>query len=235
MEAEEQSVLMSGNAAVKISEEERAWTHRDIPESDILPIDDLREYSQRQKIQRAIRQSERQRADKSRKPRIRYISKYRRYTLKDRAERRDKAQQSELAAIETKKAAIEEVRLKREQKRRELQEKKRKERELRERLERNRLEQERIERELKEKERLEQERIERELKEKERFEQERLKRELEEQNRLEQERLEMELKEKERLEQRCRYDVEALREFGVCPGIENYSRHIDGRKEGERP
>ncbi len=41
--------------------------------------------------------------------------------------------------------------------------------------------------------------------------------------------------EKERLEQRCRYDIEALREFGVCPGIENYSRHIDGRKEGERP
>lgn len=41
--------------------------------------------------------------------------------------------------------------------------------------------------------------------------------------------------EKERLEQRCRYDVEALREFGVCPGIENYSRHIDGRKPGETP
>ncbi len=41
--------------------------------------------------------------------------------------------------------------------------------------------------------------------------------------------------EHERLEQRCRYDIEALREFGVCPGIENYSRHIDGRKEGERP
>lgn len=41
--------------------------------------------------------------------------------------------------------------------------------------------------------------------------------------------------EKERLEQRCTYDVEALREFGVCPGIENYSRHIDGRKEGETP
>ena len=148
MEAEEQSVLMSGNAAVKISEEESVWTHRDTPESDILPIDDLRAYSQRQKIQRAIRQSERQRADKSRKPRIRYISKYRRYTLKDRAERRDKAQQSELAAIEAKKAAIEEeARLRKEQKRRELQEKRRKERELRERLERERLEQERIERE----------------------------------------------------------------------------------------
>jgi excinuclease ABC subunit B len=41
--------------------------------------------------------------------------------------------------------------------------------------------------------------------------------------------------EKERLEQRCRYDIEALKEFGVCPGIENYSRHIDGRQEGERP
>ncbi|MFI3283900.1 MAG: excinuclease ABC subunit UvrB [Erysipelotrichaceae bacterium] len=43
------------------------------------------------------------------------------------------------------------------------------------------------------------------------------------------------LLEKQRLEQRCRYDLEALREFGVCPGIENYSSHIDGRKSGERP
>lgn len=41
--------------------------------------------------------------------------------------------------------------------------------------------------------------------------------------------------EEERLNQRVRYDIEALREFGVCPGIENYSRHIDGRSEGERP
>ena len=41
--------------------------------------------------------------------------------------------------------------------------------------------------------------------------------------------------EKERLEQRCRYDIEALREFGFCPGIENYSRHIDGRQPGEKP
>ena len=41
--------------------------------------------------------------------------------------------------------------------------------------------------------------------------------------------------EKERLEQRCRYDIEALRELGFCSGIENYSRHIDGRKPGERP
>lgn len=43
------------------------------------------------------------------------------------------------------------------------------------------------------------------------------------------------LLEKQRLEQRTRYDIEALREFGVCPGIENYSRHIDGRKANERP
>ena len=41
--------------------------------------------------------------------------------------------------------------------------------------------------------------------------------------------------EKQRLEQRCRYDLEALREFGVCPGIENYSSHIDGRPAGQRP
>lgn len=43
------------------------------------------------------------------------------------------------------------------------------------------------------------------------------------------------LLEKQRLEQRASYDIEALREFGVCPGIENYSRHIDGRQPGERP
>lgn len=43
------------------------------------------------------------------------------------------------------------------------------------------------------------------------------------------------LLEKQRLEQRATYDIEALREFGVCPGIENYSRHIDGRKANERP
>ncbi|MDO5438591.1 MAG: excinuclease ABC subunit UvrB [Erysipelotrichaceae bacterium] len=41
--------------------------------------------------------------------------------------------------------------------------------------------------------------------------------------------------EAERLEQRCRYDVEALREFGMCPGIENYSMHIDHRVPGQRP
>ena len=41
--------------------------------------------------------------------------------------------------------------------------------------------------------------------------------------------------EKERLEQRTRYDIEALREFGMCSGIENYSSHIDGRYHHERP
>lgn len=43
------------------------------------------------------------------------------------------------------------------------------------------------------------------------------------------------LLEKERLQQRTLHDVESLREFGFCPGIENYSRHIDGRKPNERP
>ena len=39
----------------------------------------------------------------------------------------------------------------------------------------------------------------------------------------------------ERLDQRTRHDVEMLREVGMCPGIENYSRHIDGRQAGQRP
>jgi len=43
------------------------------------------------------------------------------------------------------------------------------------------------------------------------------------------------LVEEQRLEQRTRYDLESLREFGMCPGIENYSMHIDGRISGERP
>ncbi len=41
--------------------------------------------------------------------------------------------------------------------------------------------------------------------------------------------------EAERIEMRTRQDVENLREFGICPGIENYSRYMDGRKEGEKP
>ena len=43
------------------------------------------------------------------------------------------------------------------------------------------------------------------------------------------------LLEAERLEMRTRQDIENMLEFGRCPGIENYSRHIDKRKEGQRP
>ena len=43
------------------------------------------------------------------------------------------------------------------------------------------------------------------------------------------------LLEAERLEMRTRQDIDSMKELGRCPGIENYSRHIDGRKEGERP
>ena len=43
------------------------------------------------------------------------------------------------------------------------------------------------------------------------------------------------LLEAQRLEQRTRYDIEMLREIGYCSGIENYSRHLLGRKEGEPP
>jgi excinuclease ABC subunit B len=43
------------------------------------------------------------------------------------------------------------------------------------------------------------------------------------------------LLEAQRLEQRTKFDLEMLREVGVCPGIENYSRHLDGREPGERP
>jgi excinuclease ABC subunit B len=43
------------------------------------------------------------------------------------------------------------------------------------------------------------------------------------------------LLEAQRLEARTRYDVEMLREIGYCQGIENYSRHLTGRKAGEPP
>ena len=43
------------------------------------------------------------------------------------------------------------------------------------------------------------------------------------------------LLEAQRLEQRTRFDLELLAEVGFCPGIENYSRHLDGRAPGERP
>lgn len=41
--------------------------------------------------------------------------------------------------------------------------------------------------------------------------------------------------EAQRIEQRTRYDLEMLREVGVCKGIENYSRHIAGLAPGSRP
>jgi excinuclease ABC subunit B len=41
--------------------------------------------------------------------------------------------------------------------------------------------------------------------------------------------------EAKRLEQRTRFDMEMLREFGYCHGIENYSRHLSGRAPGEPP
>jgi excinuclease ABC subunit B len=43
------------------------------------------------------------------------------------------------------------------------------------------------------------------------------------------------LLEAERLKTRTEYDLEMLQEMGYCSGIENYSRHLSGRKEGERP
>jgi len=41
--------------------------------------------------------------------------------------------------------------------------------------------------------------------------------------------------EAQRIEQRTRFDLEMLREFGYCHGIENYSRHLSGRSPGEPP
>jgi len=40
--------------------------------------------------------------------------------------------------------------------------------------------------------------------------------------------------EKQRLEMRTKYDLEMIEELGYCSGIENYSRHFDGRKSGEK-
>jgi excinuclease ABC subunit B len=41
--------------------------------------------------------------------------------------------------------------------------------------------------------------------------------------------------EAQRIEQRTRYDLEMLKEVGYCSGIENYSRHLDGREAGTHP
>ncbi|QPK93670.1 excinuclease ABC subunit UvrB [Actinomyces sp. zg-332] len=43
------------------------------------------------------------------------------------------------------------------------------------------------------------------------------------------------LLEYQRLKSRTEYDLESMHEIGMCPGIENYSRHIDGRSVGEAP
>jgi len=53
--------------------------------------------------------------------------------------------------------------------------------------------------------------------------------------RLEQFRAQAKLLEAQRLEMRTRYDLEMLEEVGYCKGIENYSRHLDGRAPGSRP
>lgn len=41
--------------------------------------------------------------------------------------------------------------------------------------------------------------------------------------------------EAQRLEQRTKFDIEMMREIGYCSGVENYSRHMDGRPPGSRP
>jgi excinuclease ABC subunit B len=53
--------------------------------------------------------------------------------------------------------------------------------------------------------------------------------------RLEELRSQDKLLEVQRLEQRTRFDLEMLQELGYCPGIENYSRHLTGRRPGQPP
>lgn len=53
--------------------------------------------------------------------------------------------------------------------------------------------------------------------------------------RLEELRNQNKLLEAQRLEQRTRFDLEMIKEVGYCSGIENYSRHMDGREPGSRP
>jgi len=55
------------------------------------------------------------------------------------------------------------------------------------------------------------------------------------QERLKELRSEGKLLEAQRLEQRTRFDLEMMQEIGFCQGIENYSRHLTGRKKGEPP
>jgi excinuclease ABC subunit B len=53
--------------------------------------------------------------------------------------------------------------------------------------------------------------------------------------RLEEFRVQDKLLEAQRLESRTKFDLEMMKEIGYCSGIENYSRHLAGRAEGERP
>ncbi|MDP2808628.1 MAG: excinuclease ABC subunit UvrB [Rhodocyclaceae bacterium] len=62
---------------------------------------------------------------------------------------------------------------------------------------------------------------------------EKIKRELRE--RIEFYQREQKLVECQRIEQRTRFDLEMLEQLGFCKGIENYSRHLSGRKQGEPP
>jgi excinuclease ABC subunit B len=59
--------------------------------------------------------------------------------------------------------------------------------------------------------------------------------EIELENRLDWFRKQGKLLEAQRLESRTKFDLEMMREIGYCPGIENYSRHLSGRKPGQRP
>jgi excinuclease ABC subunit B len=43
------------------------------------------------------------------------------------------------------------------------------------------------------------------------------------------------LLEAQRIEERTKHDIESMEELGYCNGIENYSRHLELRKEGEVP
>ena len=54
-------------------------------------------------------------------------------------------------------------------------------------------------------------------------------------DRLEELKAQNKLLEAQRLEQRTNYDIEMLTETGFCSGVENYSRHLSGRKAGETP
>jgi len=54
-------------------------------------------------------------------------------------------------------------------------------------------------------------------------------------SRIEELKKEEKIVEAQRLKSRTEYDIEMLEEMGYCNGIENYSRHISGRREGERP